>query len=139
MRKKLYIAFVFLATFLVNINYVHAVKYDNYVEKNELRCGNLTFNASIADIVYYIILFIEIAVPITIVIFGMVDLIKAMTSGKEEENKKYTNVLFKRLVVGALVFLVVFIVKFAVSFVNNDQSVLECINCFANGSKACGK
>lgn len=138
MKKKFCLLLAFAMPFLLNMSNAYAKVYNNYNKGNKITCGKVEFAASIADIFYYILLIIQIAVPITIVLFGMMDLVKALVSGKEDDAKKSQGVFFKRLVIGASIFLVIFVVKIAMQFVSPDQSVMNCINCFVNGSKTCG-
>lgn len=137
MKKKFYLLFTFLMTFMVSLSSVSAKVYNNYNSGNKIKCGKVEFASSIADVFYYVLLIVQIAVPITLVLFGMMDLVKAMVSGKDDDIKKSQGVLFKRIVTGALVFLIIFVVKFSMQFVSADQSVVNCIKCFTNGSKAC--
>lgn len=100
-------------------------------------CGSvgLEFNGMIPYIVSSAVTIIKIVVPILLIIFGMIDLVKAVTAGKEDEIKKAQTVFIRRLVMGILVFFVVVIVQMLVSFVSNkDSNVSNCFNCFINGS-----
>ena len=77
----------------------------------------------------------EVAIPVIIVIFGMIDLIKAITSGKEDEMKKAQGIVIKRLIAGALVFFIFAIVKLLINAVdNNAAGIIDCMNCFINNS-----
>ena len=71
----------------------------------------------IQNIVSTIILIIEIAVPILLIIFGMLDLGKAVVASKEDEIKKSQQTFVKRLISAALVFLVIFVVKLVINVV----------------------
>ncbi len=99
-------------------------------------CGTigLEFNGMIPYIVASIVTIIKIVVPILLIIFGMIDLVKAVTAGKEDEIKKAQTVFIRRLVMGILVFFVVVIVQMLVTFVSNkDRNVANCFRCFING------
>ena len=75
---------------------------------------------------------IQIAVPIILIILGMLDLFKGITASKEDEIKKGQQIFVKRLVVAAIIFLVVVIVKFLVSVIadTNKTNIADCIDCF---------
>lgn len=92
------------------------------------------------NIVYTVL---QIAVPITLVVFGMIDLVKAVIAGKEDEIKKSQMTFVKRLIVGALVFFVFVIIKLLVSFVadnsNTATKIMDCADCFLNGTENCDK
>lgn len=75
----------------------------------------------IGDLVHYLYIGIKIVVPILLVLFGMIDLGKAITAKKEEDIKKYQSSCIKRLVTGVLVFLVIFVVEFVLKFVEPEN------------------
>lgn len=86
---------------------------------------------ALGDIIHYIFLGIKIVVPILLIIFGMLDLGKAITAKKEEDIKKYQGSVIKKLILGILVFLVAIIVEFVLGFVepsdgNSDESPVKC-------------
>ena len=72
-------------------------------------CNNDAFNP-IWYVVGTIINIIMIGVPILLVVFGMVDLGKAVISSKEDEVKKATKALGRRFLYAVAVFLVVWAV-----------------------------
>lgn len=83
----------------------------------------------ITGILRSIVTLIQIGIPIILVIMGMIDLGKAVTSQKEEEIKKAQSMLIKRLIYGVLIFLVVAIVKFVLGIVGDSAG--EAISCLA--------
>ena len=66
---------------------------------------------------------------------GSIDLIKGITSQKEDEIKKGQQIFIKRLISGALVFFVIAIVKLLISLAagNNSDSIFSCVNNFVKG------
>ena len=79
---------------------------------------------------------IKIVVPILLVIFGMLDLMKGVTASKEDEIKKGQQIFIKRLISGALVFFVFTIVQLIVSFVadkSDKDNIATCSSCFLTG------
>ena len=95
----------------------------------------VVIDEKIPNTVYNIILLIKIAVPVLLVIFGMMDLVKAIIAQKEDEIKKGQHTFIKRLITAALVFFVTSIVQLVISFVGgNDEHVgmWDCVNCFLN-------
>ena len=89
----------------------------------------------ILGIVNFIVNLIMIGVPIALIIYGMIDLGKAVISSKEDEVKKATKLFFKRFLYAVGVFAVVWIVQTVFSIVakstgntiNPDQgSWLQC-------------
>lgn len=102
----------------------------------EYTCGgtNLFFSGTIPYVVSTVVTVIKIAVPILLIIFGMLDLGKAVIASKEEEIKKGQQVFIKRAIAAVIVFFVIQVVQILVRFVSgNDQSIIQCFNCFING------
>jgi len=99
-------------------------------------CGNmgLSFSGTIPNIVYLIIQLIWIIVPILLVVFGLMDLAKAVMAQKEDEIKKGQQTLVKRAIAAIIVFLVIPIVQIIINYVSgSDDTVVSCFNCFIGG------
>ena len=60
-------------------------------------------------------------IPMVLIIFGMLDLGKAVIAGKEDEMKKAQGTLIKRVIYAVAVFLVVTIVSFAMGLVGSTD------------------
>lgn len=102
----------------------------------EYTCGDvdLIFSGTFPYIVSAIILIIKIAVPVLLIIFGMLDLGKAVVAAKEDEIKKGQHTFVKRLITAVIVFFVVQVVQIIIRFVSsNDSNISSCFNCFING------
>ena len=113
--------------------------YDNYESNGDVTCGDdWTFNKSIANITYYMVLIFQIIAPIALIILGMIDLFKGITSGKEDEMKKGQATFIKRLVVAFLLFSVITIVRMVLNILSTD-TIIDCFDCFVNGAKSCDK
>lgn len=101
---------------------------------NTVSCGEITdIPKGIPNTTKVIYTLLQIGIPIALVIFGMLDLMKAVTAQKEDEIKKGQQTLIKRLISAALVFFVFAIVKALVSVVADNTSVGKCLNCFIKG------
>ena len=99
--------------------------------------GNAKIDSSIVDLIHMIILVLQIAVPILLVVFGMLDLMKAVIAQKEDEIKKGQQTFIKRLVAAIIFFFIIAIVKFAISAISKDNGdIISCMNCFIEGSKS---
>ena len=70
---------------------------------------------------------IQIGVPIILIIVGMFDMGKAITQQKEDEIKKAQNLLVKKAIAAALVFLMFSLVSLVVSIVNIDSDSWNCV------------
>ena len=104
-------------------------------------CGNmdLSFSGTIPNIIRLIVQLIWIIVPILLVVFGLMDLAKAVMAQKEDEIKKGQQTLIKRAVAAIIVFLVIPIVQIIINYVSgNDDTVVSCFNCFINGDAGQG-
>lgn len=109
-----------------------------WLTSSKVSCGPIgEIPAKVPEIVSLLILLFEIAVPVILVIFGMIDLSKGIMSQKEDEIKKGQQSFIKRLIAGALVFFIVALVKILVGAVggsaNNKTGIVSCMNCFLNG------
>lgn len=131
MRKRfLNISYIltFLISSITSISYVFAV--------DKVSCGNITdIPAKIPELTNMAINILQIAAPAILVVMGMIDFFKAMSSGKEDEIKKNQNIFIKRLIIAVLIFFIVVIVKFAISLIANaldTKNITSCINCFIN-------
>ena len=87
-------------------------------------CPNIPIE--ITGLIATIIMLLKIAVPILLVIYGMLDLGKAVMSQKEDEIKKGQQTFFKRLIAAALVFFVVAIAQFVVSLGDQENAAWNC-------------
>ena len=108
---------------------------------SEYTCGgtNLIFSGTFPYMVSTAITIIKIAIPILLIIFGMLDLGKAVVAAKEDEIKKGQQTFIKRAIAAVIVFFVIQIVQIVVRFVSgNDQNISGCFNCFINGSSGTG-
>jgi hypothetical protein len=81
----------------------------------------------------------KIVIPILIIIFGMIDFAKAVTSSKDDQLTKSAKQLGIRLAAGIIIFFMPTIVSFALGLVGNtfDQSgeFTICSECLAHPSK----
>lgn len=137
-RKKVLICLLILLINVVFIDFVQADTYNNYDKNAVVSCGdNLLTNipSLIPQVIKIVYIAIQIAVPIVLVIMGMLDLFKAISAQKDDDIKKAQQIFIKRLISAALVFFVFVVVKFVISLVadNNSSRILECADCFISG------
>lgn len=85
--------------------------------------------------IHNIITIIKIAVPIILVIMGMLDFAKAVISSDEKGMKDTQSKFVKRIIGAVSIFLVVTIVQLVFNIVNTDDTneMASCIDCFING------
>ena len=77
-------------------------------------CGGLL---DVVTIIRKVVDVIKILIPIGLIVYGLLDLGKAVIASKEDEMKKAQGTLVKRCIYAAAVFLVVNLVVFITGFV----------------------
>ena len=85
----------------------------------------------------YAITALKTITPVILIIIGMFQLIKAISSQNEDEMKKARSALIKKLIAAAMIFFLVAIVQFIVKQVadKSEQSSTEaCFDCFINNN-----
>lgn len=107
-----------------------------------LNCGtanSITIDSMIPQLTSTLITLIKVGVPILLIVFGMLDLGKAVMAQKEDEIKKGWQTFIKRIIAAAVVFLVIFIVQIVLSLVagNDNENIWNCVECFI--SNECGE
>lgn len=147
MKKFSLILILFLASFLLIFN-VSAEDnsspdvsggtgtqiYDNF-DDEIVSCGNNLIEempSALPKVISIIYSVVQVLVPIILVIFGTLDLVKGVISQKEEEIKKGQQIFIKRLISAVIVFFVFVIVKFLISLVadNSGNDIMDCVECF---------
>ena len=96
----------------------------------------------IPSITLLVVNLIKIAIPIILIIFGMLDLAKAVMSNDEKEMKGAQTKLMKRVIYAVLVFLVVSIGQLLFGVLSNNDSenvgdMSTCITCFVSDNSVC--
>ncbi len=145
--KKFFTIFLLLGTLLIVIGTspvpVYADEAPAWLSGEKVSCGNIqNIPKKVPEFVSMFILIAQVVVPVLLVLFGMIDFAKGVMSQKEDEIKKGQQTFIKRLLVGAIVFFVVALVKMLVSIVGdtdtNKENIISCIDCFVNGVENCG-
>jgi len=91
----------------------------------------------LAHVIYLIIRAIQVVIPILLIIWGMLDLGKAVMAQKEDEIKKGQQTFVKRVVAAVLVFFVVAITQLIIGLFadgGNKGSLASCMNSIINCS-----
>lgn len=134
MKKKILLFVITLACLF----YVPSVLAVNITGCESVIPG-VVIDAKIPNTVHTIIVVIKIAIPVLLVIFGMLDLAKGIVAQKEDEIKKSQQIFVKRLITAAIIFFVVSIVQLLVSFVSGEEpGIMNCASCFINGVDSAG-
>ena len=100
-------------------------------------CGKIgKFNPRNPELTSWIVTSVQVLVPVVLVIFGIIDFVKAISSQKEDEIKKGQQLFIKRAITAVIIFFMVVIVKLLVSAVSSGKpesgNVFDCIECFIN-------
>ena len=88
--------------------------------------------SKIVELTSEIFTLLLIAIPLLLVIMGTIDLYKGITAQKEDEMVKGRKLFVKRLVTGAIVFLVLGLTKFVISAIDsktNSARIINCVDC----------
>ena len=106
-------------------------------------CGSLGIEIPdvLPQIVSLVVNIIKIAVPIILIIMGMLDLGKAVMAQKDDEIKKGQQTFIKRLIAAVIVFFVVAIVQLVFNILasadESNEGIWSCVNCFLSGGDEC--
>lgn len=111
---------------------------------NATLCDGILIPNQMFNAVATIIKVIKIAVPILLIIFGMLDFAKSVIAKSEDDVKKYRKSFISRLISAVIVFLLVFVVQLSVNLIasvedttdENGQTVSDIWSCskkFING------
>lgn len=104
----------------------------NVLARPDMNACGFTVPGDLAYAVSLIITIIQYAVPLLLIIWGMLDLGKAVIASKEDEIKKGQQTFIKRIVAAVIVFFVIAVVKLVVNIAAGDESqgITQCINGF---------
>lgn len=102
---------------------------------DNVACGGYSFDEIIPNTVHTVITIFKIAIPVLLIIFGILDLGKAVISNDEKEIKGAQGKFIKRCIYAVAVFFVVALVQFVFANLDSgeEDNISSCINCFANG------
>lgn len=101
-------------------------------------CGtDKKFPYAIAELISTFMVIIKIAVPILLVISGMISFLKVTFAGNvDDEMKKAKSKLINNILAAVIIFFVISIVNFAVSLVaGKGSAIMDCVNCFISPEK----
>lgn len=103
----------------------------------DVTCGGLTIDSVVPGTIHLVVVILKVAIPIILIIFGMLDLAKAVMANEEKEMKEAQKKFIKRVIYAVMVFFVIALVQFVFRQINkNGDAPTACIDCFINGK--CG-
>lgn len=110
----------------------------------QVTCGNIEGMPGILPIIFHsFVVIMKIVVPVIIIIKGMIDFTTVVTSSKDDAMGSALKKFLKRLIYGALVFLIVSIVQLVVRIGTDDKdgedsvarsATIDCMDCFINNN-----
>lgn len=83
-------------------------------------CSGEASLAPVIKLATNVVKILQFAIPLALILFGMIDLGKAVVAGKEDEMKKAQGTLIKRFIYAVLIFFVVTLVTFVMSVVGES-------------------
>ena len=120
---------------------------------NMLYCQVGVDAPSVASLTRLVVTILKIAIPIILVILGILDLAKAVMANEEKDMKEAQKRLIKRIVYAIVVFFVISLVQLIfTTLARNDSdntdvtsldvpgqksSISSCISCFTSSEKSC--
>ena len=106
---------------------------------NDISFCNRT--ANIWQLVGYVFLVIKIVIPLIIIILGMVELSKAVLSSDEKAIRVSATNLFKKIIIGVIIFFIPTVINFAFylvsDFLNVSSEYDNCFNCLTSPNSKC--
>lgn len=111
---------------------------------SNIQCGgyeDIVMDSAIPRIISLVITLIKVIVPVLLIVFGMLDLGKAVMANKEDEIKKGQQTFVKRLIAAVLVFLSIFLSQLVIGLVaprdTENKNMWDCVDCLINNNDNC--
>ncbi|HOP65471.1 MAG TPA: hypothetical protein PLX66_00375 [Bacilli bacterium] len=105
----------------------------NYIPQEDIILPFCTETAKIWKMVGYLMNALRIMVPVLIIVMGSIDLGKAVVAQNEEDIKKGTQLIIKRVMAGIIIFFLPTVVNLIFKFVSGYSSVVSnnsgCVEC----------
>lgn len=104
---------------------LNLINFLDTIDTTQELCDSLR---PVLRIVGYVLLLIKIAVPIILIVVGIVDLMNAVSQKKDDDIKKAQQLLVKRVIAAVMVFLVATLVSIVMRLVGNS-AYTKCMDC----------
>lgn len=107
---------------------------------DNVTCGGITIDGIVPAFTSAVVNIIKILIPIILIIFGILDLAKAITGNDEKVMKEAQKKLISRVIYAVIVFFVVALVQFVFGVLgkangdNDGSKITSCVDCFINGT-----
>jgi len=109
---------------------------------NTTNCAGVDVPNAVFNLVHFVILIIQVVVPVLLIIWGMLDFAKGLVKSDEKEIKAGQKTFISRLIIAIMVFLIVTITRLVISFVGElstddtgvtEDSVWNCVDNMIKG------
>ncbi len=90
--------------------------------------SNCPSEEPVFKMISYFYSLLKIIVPVVLVLFGSIDIAKAVAASDDGAIKKATSSFLRKLVAGVIVFLLFEIVGFVINLVSENYGVMDCVN-----------
>lgn len=115
-----------------------SMKKDKFID-NCNKANKMVYDvpASIPEITSFAVNLLKIATPIILIIVGIIQIIKAVSSTNEDEIKKAQGGLIKKVIIAVMIFMVISLTQFIINFIAEDSEssiANNCFKCFLNGN-----
>ena len=97
---------------------------NKYIGEYSVNAGECNFSQRLISFIGNILKWVKYIVPVIVIVLGILDFIKALSSDKDDEMKKAQGKFMKRLIAAALVFIVPLILEFILNKMGFDYN--EC-------------
>lgn len=87
----------------------------NLLQLLDVQCADDIY--TVVSAVKFVLTLIQWAIPCALIVYGTIDMFKAMTSGDDKVTKEITKKFSKRLIYAAVAFLIPFIISLTFTFV----------------------
>ena len=110
--------------------------YCNTDKLQYVSCGDaVDIPPEVPSLISFFVDLLKILTPIILIFTSIITLFKAMSASKEDEIKKATSTLVRRIIAAVLVFFVISIVQFVIMKVadtSEKKNLSTCLSCFLN-------
>lgn len=118
---------------LVDIKY--AIDNKQEIVTPDYKHGCEIFGDTLVELIHEIYGYFKWIIPVLIVVLSMLDFVKVVGTGKDEDFKKAQNNLIKRIIIGVVFFLIPTIISMAINFsgiteqIENGNSIIDAVTC----------
>ena len=112
--------------------------FDKVYAVNKISCGTASgIPEALPEFIRTIITLIKYLVPLGLILFGSVDLLKVVFSEDKKGLDKAVKKFLIRSAAGVIVFFIIFMTTLFFENLDNSETTVECIRCFAVDKKYC--